>query len=219
MTDFFAQSVLDRFVEADALLRQAQEQILGLTAARTSAEASAAGLATAAAAVAAYAHTAKAATETTLHVQEQVARALKEAEKLSRSFDSAQILAGITALHGQVTEQQERSDTARRSFDLRLTEIERKATLIPTSVEALGRRMTKQVTTQMIDVRTEIEAVRKEVRASQSDAAEQHMRTQEQLSAISDGVLTSQVREAEASQAISGIVDVLPRSSRRKLRR
>lgn len=223
MTDVSPQHVLDRFVEADALLRQAQEHVLGLTAARTSAEASAAGLAAAAAAVSAYAETAKTATETTLQVQEQAAQALREAETLSRSFDSAQLLAAITALQAQVSEMQARADATARSFDARLVDIEQATGAIPTAVEALGRRLTRHTSAHLAHVRTEVEAMREELRASQEDAAEQRGQMEKQMLGLVDrleaGLSTVQARETEEAQMLSGIVDVLPRRSRRKLGR
>ncbi|MBC7678055.1 MAG: hypothetical protein H7233_03555 [Pseudorhodobacter sp.] len=215
--------MLDRFVEADALLRQAQEHVLGLTAARTSAEASAAGLAAAAAAVSAYAETAKTATETTLQVQEQAVRALREAETLSRSFDSAQLLAVITGLQAQVTELQARTDSAALSFDARLVDIEQATAPVLTAFDALGRRVTRHTATHLAGDRTEVEVMREELRASQEDAAGQRSRVEKHLMGLVDrleaGISTVQAREAEEAQVLSGIVDVLPRRSRRKLGR
>lgn len=223
MTDVPTQHVLDRFVEADALLRQAHEQVLALTAARTSAEESAAALAAAAAAVSAYAQTAKTATETTLQVQEQAGQALREAETLSRSFDSAQLLAGITALQAQVTDMQARADTSARSFDARLVDIEQATGPLPTAVDALGRRLTRHTSTHLAGVRAEVEAMREELRVNQEDAAKQRSRMEEQMLGLLDrleaGLSTVQARETEEAQMLSGIVDVLPRRSRRKLGR
>ena len=120
MTDASAQRVLDRFVEADALLREAQEQLVGLTVARTSAEASAVSLATAAAAISAYAESARTATEVTVQVQEQAARALLEAETLSRSFDTAQLMAAVSGLESQIAEMHARTDAVAQGLDDRL---------------------------------------------------------------------------------------------------
>jgi uncharacterized phage infection (PIP) family protein YhgE len=223
MTDAPTQRVLDRFLEADGLLREAQEHVLALTAARTSAEASAAGLSTAATAVSAYAESARLATEATLQVQEQAARALHEAENMSRSLDSAQLLAAITALQAQVADMQERTDSAAQNLGERLTEIEQVVASIPISVDALGRRVTKHVSTQVGGVRTELEAVREELQGSHDDAVEQRSRLERQVLGLTErleaGISTVQAREAEEAQVLSGIVDVLPRRSRRRLGR
>lgn len=223
MTDAATQRVLDRFVEADALLRQAHEHITGLTAARATAEASAAGLGTAANAVAAYAEAARVATATTERVQEQAARALREAEKLSASFDSSQLLVALTALQVQVTELQQRADAAAERIDVRLAELEQAVAPLPASIEALARRLTKQTSTQLVGVRAEVEAVRDELRTQHEDDAEQRDRLEQHIMQMAERleilISTGQARGAEDAQMLSGIVDVLPKRSRRRLGR
>lgn len=223
MTDASAQRVLDRFVEADALLREAQEQLVGLTVARTSAEASAVSLATAAAAISAYAESARTATEVTVQVQEQAARALLEAETLSRSFDTAQLMAAVSGLESQIAEMHARTDAVAQGLDDRLLALELTVGSLPSSVEAMGRRVTKHVSTHVLGLRAEVEAVRHDLHAGHNDAVEQRNSVEVEVQVLADrleaGFRGLQTREAEEAQMISGIVDVLPRRSRRRLGR
>ncbi len=144
MSQLQAEEVLERFVEADLLLRQAREQLTSLTSARVSAEHSAARLAEAASAIANYADVAKEATQATVEAHAQVAASLRTAHELNRSFDSSAVLDSIAELQAQVG-----------TLSARL---EAGTAALTGAIEKTGTRLVRHVTVQATAVTRVVEA-------------------------------------------------------------
>lgn len=144
MSQLQAEEVLERFVEADLLLRQAREQLSSLTSARVSAEHSATRLAEAADAIGSYADVAREATQATVEANAQVVASLRSAQELNRSFDTSAVLESIAELQAQLTALSARVEAGTAS--------------LTGAMEKTGTRLVRHVTVQATAVTKVVEA-------------------------------------------------------------
>ena len=231
--------VLKRFAAADLALREVHGELSALALARTSAEGAAGSLAAAADAVSEFAQQMRDATVSALDVQESVRAALEEIRSVSRAFDVSTLLREVRSMRQEMGEisgalalvaKRVQATNARvDAMKEGVSEAVESTASLDSRLDALGMTVGPQVEAETARVCALVEAGRREAKreAAKTSTALQTVAddadaASKKLVALLAGVETrlgGAIAKVEmtAGGQIGGIMDALPRRSKRKL--
>lgn len=231
--------VLKRFAAADSALRRVHEELSALALARSGAEGAAGSLSAASDAVAEFAQQVQEATVSALDVQASVRGALEEIRSVSRAFDVSTLLrevrstrqeiSDMTEALAQVAERVRATDARVDALQGDVSQAAESTSSLVSRLDALGMAIGRQIEVEATRVCATVEAGRRQAQvgatrtsnalrtvANDADAATKKSAV---LLAAVETRLAGAIAEVEttAGGQIDGIVDALPRRSKRKL--
>jgi hypothetical protein len=237
--------VLQRFAAADEALRQAQERVHGLARAEDTARQATGSLKDAAASVSGFVDAAREALSVTTRVHEDMQAALAEAQRLTRSFDASVLLEEVQQARAETRSgadveriRAERVESTLLSavqhvaqVDLRLTALVKAQSEYSSQLEhhmegiaEAAAKVATRTARQLTDLKSNVKALHDKITEDAEGhalAIEERLTAMEEQAEVRHAALIAGLQNVvgRSEEKITGIVDVLPKRSRKRLGR